>query len=65
MTNYNSKSTSSATATSGSSWGCLPLILTVIVLYAVCCGVTYKGRHYDLTCSCDRGVAVDESAADR
>jgi hypothetical protein len=39
--------------------GCIVFILTVIALWAVCCGVTHDGRHYELECSNERGVEVE------
>ena len=39
--------------------GCIGFIATVLVLWAFIFGVTVSGRHYDLSCSCDRGVVVE------
>lgn len=55
-----SKSVSNAQATSGGC-GCLGCIGTIIVLWALFLGVTYGGTHYELSCSCDQGVVIDET----
>ena len=45
---------------SNSGIGCLPLILGILAIWAVCFGVTVDGKHYGLKgCSCDRGVEID------
>ncbi len=49
-----------STGNGGSEWGCLPLILTILVLWALLFGVSFDGRHYGIGCSCDRGVTVDK-----
>jgi hypothetical protein len=46
--------------TTGSPFGCLGLILTVIVLWGSCFGVTYEGQHYGLSCSCAEGVKIEK-----
>lgn len=39
--------------------GCFGLILTILALWALLFGVTYKGQHYGINgCSCERGVEV-------
>lgn len=38
--------------------GCLKFVLTMIVLWALLFGVTWKGRHHGVSCTCDRGVVV-------
>jgi hypothetical protein len=45
--------------------GCLSIIVGIIVIWAVGCGVTWKGVHYELKCGCDRGVEIEESARPR
>jgi hypothetical protein len=39
--------------------GCLPIILTIIALWALVFGVTWNGRKYDIGCSCSRGVVIE------
>jgi hypothetical protein len=41
---------------SGGYLGCLGMIVFVFVLWALLFGVTYKGKHYGL--SCEKGVEV-------
>ena len=41
-----------------SGGGCLRVILLVLVLWALIFGVTWNGRHYEIGCSCDKGVHV-------
>ena len=38
--------------------GCLVWILCIIVLWAVCFGVTIDGHHYGIDLSCNKGVEV-------
>ena len=40
--------------------GCLPLVISIIALWALCFGVTVGGKHYGLSCSCERGVVIDK-----
>jgi len=40
------------------SLGCLPIVLTVLVLWGLCFGVTWNGNHHQIGCSCDNGVEV-------
>lgn len=42
--------------------GCLPLLISILALWALCCGVTVGGKHYEVNCSCAKGVDVDVSA---
>jgi hypothetical protein len=42
-----------------SGGGLLSLILGIILLWAMCFGVTWNGKHYGLSCSMDRGVEID------
>jgi len=39
--------------------GCLPIVLTVLLLWALLFGVTYGGKHHGVGCSCERGVTVE------
>lgn len=39
-------------------FGCVPLLLSILAIVATCCGVTVNGKHYDLSCSCSRGVDI-------
>lgn len=34
-------------------------ILTIVLLFAVCSGVEYKGKHYGFDLSCSRGVVIE------
>jgi hypothetical protein len=43
---------------SGGCLGCLSIIVFVFALWALLFGVTYKGKHYGLQCSPDKGVEV-------
>lgn len=38
--------------------GCLGVILTCVVLWALLFGVTYGGKHYGIKCSTEHGVHV-------
>ncbi len=40
--------------------GCLVWILCVVLLWAVCFGVTIDGRHYGIDLSCEKGVEVQK-----
>jgi len=44
----------------GGCGGCLIFIIAFVCVWAICCGVTYKGKHYELECSCDKGVEIQE-----
>lgn len=49
----------STTSTEGGC-GCISTILGILLIVAICCGVTYNGRHYGLSgCSCDKGLEID------
>jgi hypothetical protein len=52
---------SKAKSSSGGGCGCVSLILTCVVVWAVIFGVTIGGKHYGMSCSCKRGVDVIES----
>jgi hypothetical protein len=43
----------------GSPFGCLAVIATLFVLWALVFGITVGGRKYEVGCSCDRGVVVE------
>lgn len=47
----------------GAGVGCLPVILFITVMWALVFGVTWEGKHYGMSCSCDRGVAIDNGVA--
>jgi hypothetical protein len=36
----------------------MKFILFVILVWALCCGVTWNGKHHSISCSCDHGVGV-------
>lgn len=38
--------------------GCITIIMGCIIAWALIFGVTYRGKHYGLDCSCDHGVTV-------
>jgi hypothetical protein len=39
--------------------GCLSIIFTVIILFALIFGVTIKGIHYGIDCNCNDGVVLN------
>ena len=43
----------------GGGCGCVSVVITVLVLWALVFGVTWDGRHYEVGFSCDRGVVVE------
>lgn len=43
-----------------SNRGCLTTIAIAIVVWAICFGVTWNGRHYGINCSCAKGVEVEQ-----
>ena len=46
--------------------GCFGLILGIVLLWALCFGVTIGGKHYGLAgCDTDRGVQVDGLEGDK
>jgi hypothetical protein len=45
------------------SGGCLITILSFILIWAVCCGVTYEGKHYGIACTNEDGVRIDKGRA--
>lgn len=49
---------SSAGASASGGCGCLGLIVTIVALWALIFGVTYGGKHHEMSCSCNRGVEV-------
>lgn len=51
---------SEVTVNHNSNWGCLALIVTCIFLWGACFGVTYDGKHYELSCSCADGVTIEK-----
>ncbi len=40
-------------------WGCVSIILWVIVIWALLFGVTVNGRHHGVSRSCERGVGIE------
>ncbi len=48
-----------ASSSDSSPFGCVALILTCLVVWALVFGVTVGGRKYEVGCSCDRGVVVE------
>lgn len=40
-------------------FGCLPLVISCLVLWALLFGVTIDGKHYGVSCSCENGVTVE------
>lgn len=51
-----------SSSSSSSPFGCIGCIVTVLVLWALIFGVTFSGKHYDLSCSCNKGVEVAPTA---
>ncbi len=47
--------------TSNGGCGCFSFIVFMIFMWALLFGVTYDGKHYGMSCSCDRGVAIDHN----
>lgn len=45
----------------GNPMGCLMLIITCMVLWGACFGVTVNGKHHEINCSCDDGVSVQST----
>lgn len=43
----------------GSWGGCFTLILFITFLWALLFGVTWKGQHHGMSCSCERGVGFE------
>lgn len=43
----------------GSGCGCLSAIVFLILIWALVFGVTIGGKHYGLSCTCERGVVVE------
>lgn len=41
------------------SIGCIPAVISLIVLWALLFGFTWNGQHHGVTCTCDRGVVVE------
>jgi hypothetical protein len=48
----------------GGGFGCLGIIVGVIVIWALVFGVTVDGNHYGLSCSCNDGVTVEKEHSD-
>lgn len=44
---------------SGGGLGCGGMIITGLIIWAFIFGWTWDGKHYDVTCSCERGVVVE------
>jgi hypothetical protein len=58
--NKQTKTTTNCSSGSGSSGcGCVSFVLGCIILWALVFGVTWEGKHYGLSCTCDRGVVID------
>jgi hypothetical protein len=49
------------TTSTGSGCGCISIILTVIFILILIGGFTYKGKRYELSCSCTEGVELEET----
>jgi hypothetical protein len=45
--------------------GCIPLVITICVLWFLLFGLTWDGTHYDLNCSCSRGVELERHQVPR
>lgn len=44
----------------GGGCGCLSIVLFVILMWALCFGVTVGGHHYGFDMSCEKGVEVQK-----
>jgi hypothetical protein len=42
--------------------GCLPFVLSCLVLWFLIFGLTWNHKHYDLSCSCAQGVELETTA---
>lgn len=51
--------TKNITVDTGNGCGCITLIITAIVAWALLFGVNYKGKHYGLSCG-SSGVTVSD-----
>ena len=51
---------SGTTRSAGGGCGCISIIVTCLALWALLFGVTYGGKHSDVSCSCNNGVEVEE-----
>jgi hypothetical protein len=48
-----------SSSNSGGGCGCISIIATVLVLWALFFGVTVGGKHYELRCSDEPGVVIE------
>lgn len=49
----------SNTKSSGGGCGCLSIVLFMLLMWALIFGITVGGKHYEISCSCNRGVVVE------
>lgn len=54
-----------STSTSVGCGGCTSFIIGGLVIWAFIFGVTYDGKHHDVSCSCNRGVVIDTKQVPR
>lgn len=50
----------SQSQSTGGGCGCISIVATVLVLWALCFGVTVDGKHYEIHCSAEHGVTVEK-----
>lgn len=46
---------------SGGGCGCLTIIFSLIIIWALVFGVTIGGKHYELSCTFEKGVVIDHN----
>lgn len=39
--------------------GCLPIVISFIILWGLLFGVTWNGKHHGISCTSDRGVVIE------
>lgn len=39
--------------------GCIGLVVTILIVWALIFGVTIDGKHHGITCTSDKGVVVE------
>jgi len=47
---------------SGGGCGCFSLVFFILFVWAILYGVTFDGKHYELSCSETRGVSFDSAS---
>lgn len=44
----------------GCQVGCLNIVLFILVMWVLIFGISIQGKHYQIGCSCNKGVTVGE-----